>query len=86
VLNKTTGRVTASEALRGDDALAAGRCDVSYYSRQLDHAMDVTKFEEWLQTAGERKGAQLPSKVWKELKARREEKRRRHAHAWLRKD
>ncbi len=85
VLNRLTGRVTSASALRGEDALAATK-DVSreYFSAQLAHHMDVNTLDAWLADMQARKHEKLPPAVWKQLKERRLEKKRKLNNAWLR--
>ncbi len=84
VLNRMTGRLTSSVQLRGDDFLAAKLgAAPEYFSAQMDAHCDTTKLEAWLQGVAERKHEKLPTAVWKALKERRAEKKKK-VPTWLR--
>lgn len=85
VLNRMTGRVTQASALRGEDALAAGKSvSREYYSIQLDHHMDVSKLDDWIAQMQARKGEKMAPAVWKVLKERRLAKKKEMGTKWLR--
>jgi hypothetical protein len=84
VMNKLTGRLTASGQLRGEDALAAKRgAAPEYFSAQMDYHCDTTKLEAWLLDMKARKHEKLPPAVIKALKERKAARKKANL-GWLR--
>ena len=83
VVNTGTGRVTLKPEVGFEEAIADARgAPREYVTAQLAHHMDVGTLNEWLSQRMEHKKT-LPPEVWKVLKQRREEKKRKNS-AWLR--